>query len=48
MNVALRINHAQRFDLNVDLHLVYVDDVVSPIVKFNDVQHHASLLLIFY
>ena len=27
VDVALRINYAQGFDLNVDMHLVDVDDV---------------------
>ena len=30
VDVALRINYTQGFDLNVDLHLVDVDDVASP------------------
>jgi hypothetical protein len=33
MGAALGINCAQSFDLNVDLHLVHVDDVASPTVK---------------
>ena len=36
------------FDLNVDLHLVNVDDVASPTVKLSDAKHHASLLSSFY
>jgi hypothetical protein len=47
VNVALEINYAQGFDLNVDLHLVDVDDVIPPIVKFNDAKHQASLLYFF-
>jgi hypothetical protein len=43
-DVALGINHAQGFDLNVDLHLVDVDDVAPPTVKLSDVKCHASLL----
>jgi hypothetical protein len=44
VDAALGINHAQGFDLNVDLHSVDVDDVASPIVKYGDAKHHASLL----
>jgi hypothetical protein len=33
VDVALRINYAQGFDLNVDLHSIDVDDVAPPIVK---------------
>ena len=36
------------FDLNVDLHLVNVDDVAPPTVKLSDAKHHASLLSSFY
>jgi hypothetical protein len=31
VDVALRINYAQGFDLDVDLHSLIVDDVASPI-----------------
>jgi hypothetical protein len=31
-------------DLNVDMHLVDVDDVVPPTKKLSDAEHHASLL----
>jgi hypothetical protein len=48
VDVALGINHAQGFDLNVDLHSVNVGDVAPPIVKVSNAKHHASLLLIFY
>jgi hypothetical protein len=44
VDAALGINHAQGFDLNVDLHLVDVDDVAPPTVKLSDVKRHASLL----
>jgi len=44
VDVALGINHAQGFDLNVNLHSVDVDDVAPPIVKLSDVKRHASLL----
>jgi hypothetical protein len=40
----LGINHAQGFDLNVDLHSVDVDDVAPPIVKLRGAKRHASLL----
>ena len=32
VDAALGINYAQGFDLNVDLHSVYVDDVAPPSV----------------
>ena len=44
VDAALRINHAQGFDLNVDLHSLDVDDVAPPIVKLSDAKRHASLL----
>jgi hypothetical protein len=44
VDAALGINHVQGFDLNVDLHLVDVDDAAPPIVKLNDAKRHASLL----
>jgi hypothetical protein len=44
VNVVLRINYAQGFDLNVDLHSVDVDDVAPPTIKFSDAKRHASLL----
>ena len=40
----LGTNHAQDFDLNVDLHLLDVEDVAPPTVKLSDAKHHASLL----
>ena len=47
VNSALRINHAQGFDLNVDLHSVNVEDVASSTIKLSDAERHASLLFIF-
>ena len=45
MDVALGINYAHGFDLNVDLHSIDVnDDIAPPIVKLSDVKRHASLL----
>ena len=44
VDVALGINYAQGFDLNVDMHSIDVDDVASPTVNFSDAKRHASLL----
>jgi hypothetical protein len=44
VDAALGINHAQGFDLNVDLHSVDVDDVAPPSIKLSDAKRHASLL----
>ena len=44
VDVAFGINYAQGFDINVDIHLVDMDDVASPIAKLSDVGCHASLL----
>ena len=44
VDVALGINHAQGFDLYVDLHSKDVDDVASPTIKLSDAICHASLL----
>ena len=44
MDATLGVNHAQGFDLNVDLHSVDVDDVAPPTIKLSDAKHHASLL----
>ena len=41
---ALGINHARGFDLTINLHLVDVDDVAPPRVKFSDAKHRAPLL----
>jgi hypothetical protein len=48
VDVALRTNSPQDFDLNVDLDLVNVDDVAPPTVKLSDVKRHASLLSSFF
>jgi hypothetical protein len=40
----LFLDHAQGFDLNVDLHSVDVDDVAPPTIKLSDAKRHASLL----
>jgi hypothetical protein len=48
VDAALGINHAQGFDLNVDLHSVDVDDVATPTVKLSDAKRHASLLSNFF
>jgi hypothetical protein len=34
VDAVLGINHAQGFDLNVDLHSIDVDDVAPPTKKF--------------
>ena len=47
MDVALRTNYAQDFDLNVDLHYKDVDDVAPPTIKHSDAKHHVSLLSTF-
>ena len=44
VDAILGINYAQVFDLYVDLHSVYVDDVAPPIVKLSDAKRHVSLL----
>ena len=44
VDVALGINYAQGFDLNVDMHSVDVDDVAPPTIKLSDAKCHASLL----
>jgi hypothetical protein len=44
VDAALPINHAQGFDLNIDLHSNDVDDVAPPTVKVSDAKCHASLL----
>ena len=44
MDVALGINNAHGFNLNVDLHLVDVDDVAAPTIMLSDAKRHASLL----
>ena len=47
VDVALGTNHAQGFDLSVNLHSVDVDDVAPPAIKLTDAKCHASLLSIF-
>jgi hypothetical protein len=47
VDVALGINYAQGFDLNVDMRSVDVDDVASPTIKLSDGKRHASLLFNF-
>ena len=47
VDVALKINHAQGFDLNVDLGSVDVDNVAPPTVKLSDAKRHASSLSSF-
>ena len=47
VDAILRTNSAQDFDLNVDLHLVDVDDVAPPTIKLNDAKRRASLLSSF-
>jgi hypothetical protein len=47
VDATLGINYAQGFDLNVDFHLVDVDNVALRTVKLSDVKRHASLLSIF-
>jgi hypothetical protein len=44
VDATLGINHAQGFDLYVDLHAVDVDDVAPPTIKLSDAKRHASLL----
>jgi hypothetical protein len=44
VDAALGINHVQGFDLNVDLHLVDVDDVAPPTLKLIVFKRDASLL----
>jgi hypothetical protein len=48
VDAALGINYAEGFDLNVDFHLVDVDDVALPTVKLSDAKRRASLLSSFY
>jgi hypothetical protein len=44
VDATLKINYAQGFDLDVDVHSVDVDDVPPPIAKLSDAKRHASLL----
>ena len=43
VDVALGTNYAQHFNLNIDLHSAYVDDVAPPTIMLSDVKRHASL-----
>ena len=47
MDVALGINFAQGFHLNVDLHSINVDDITPPTVKLSNAKCHASFLFNF-
>jgi hypothetical protein len=44
VDAAKGFNHAQCFDLNVDLHSIDVDDVAPPTLHLSDAKRHASLL----
>ena len=44
MDATLRTNSAQDFDLDVDLHLVDVDDVAPPTIWLGDAKCQAPLL----
>jgi hypothetical protein len=44
VDVALGTDHAQCFDLNVDLHSIDVNDVGPPTIQRSDAKRHASLL----
>jgi hypothetical protein len=44
VDVALGINYAQGFDLDVDMHSTHVDDVAPSTIKLRDAKRHASLL----
>ena len=44
VDAALGINHAQGFDLYVDLHSIDVDNVAPPTIKLSDAKRHPSLL----
>ena len=46
VDAALGVNHAQDFDLNVDLHSVDVDDVAPPTVSLVmlNIMHHCCLI----
>jgi hypothetical protein len=44
VGVALGINYAQGFDLNIDIHSIDLDDVALLIIKLSDAKRHASLL----
>ena len=40
VDVALVTKYAQGFDLNVDLHSTYVNDVAPPTIELSDAKHH--------
>jgi hypothetical protein len=44
VDATLGINYAQGFDLNVDFHLINVDNVALHTVKLSNAKRHASLL----
>jgi hypothetical protein len=44
VDVALGNDYAQGFDLNIDPHIVDVDDVAPPTITLSDAKRHASLL----
>ena len=47
VDVALGINYAKCFDLNVDMHSLKVNDVGPPTIKLSDAKCHVSLLFSF-
>ena len=47
VDIALGINFAQGFDLDVDIHSIDVDDIFPPIANLSDAKRHASLLSYF-
>ena len=47
VDVALGPNYAQDFHLDIDLHLVDVDDVAPPTVKLSDAKRYPSCLSSF-
>jgi hypothetical protein len=48
VDIALETSFAQDFDLNVNEHLVDVDDVSPPTIKLNDARCHTLFLSISY
>ena len=48
VDVSMGINYAQGFDLNVDMHIVDVNDVAPPTVKTLNPKCQASLLSNFF
>jgi hypothetical protein len=47
VDVALGINYAQGFDINIDMHSLDVDNVAPHTIKLSDAKRHASLLSSF-